>query len=172
MAENFGKRLKKLRKKAGLTQEQLAEKINIHETTVRRWENKGNIPNGALLPRISEALGVSENELFNDPLPDNTGGWVINIKTATNFTEEAVDLRGNVCPITNISQTPAGVSFTVQASWAKIDEIKGLRELFTEIEKVYPAIRQGGVAIGGLKPNDEENESKRRRRKKRAKGSS
>ena len=170
MPDSFGNRLKKLRKKAGISQPELAELVGVHETTIRRWENSHYTPDARVVSLLADALHVSVSDLFNDPAPDTQGEWVINIKTATNFTEEAVDLRGNVCPITNITQTPAGVSFTVQASWAKLDEIKGLRELFMEIEKVYPAIRQGGVAIGGLKPNDESG-NKRKKRKTRASSS-
>lgn len=139
--------------------------------TIRRWEWGERQPRIDDIKALAIALSVSENELLNDPAPDTQGEWVINIKTATNFTEEAVDLRGNVCPITNITQTPVGVSFTVQASWAKLNEIKGLRELFMEIEKVYPAIRQGGVAIGGLEPDDNKSGNKRKKRKTRASSS-
>ena len=170
MSSSFGERLRALRKKSGLTQEQLADSTGFSLMTIRRWEWGERQPRIDDIKVLAIALSVSENELLNDPAPDTQGEWVINLKTATNFTEEAVDLRGNVCPITNITQTPVGVSFTVQASWAKLDEIKGLRELFMEIEKVYPAIRQGGVAIGGLKPNDESG-NKRRKRKTRASSS-
>lgn len=166
MTDSFGNRLKRLRKKAGLTQEQLAEISGYSIMTIRRWEWGERQPRIDDIKALAIALSVSENELLNDPAPDTNGGWIINIRTATNFTEEAVDLRGNVMPITNITQTPEGASFTVQASWAKLAEIKGLRELFKDIEKIYPALREGGIALGGIAPDDDESENKRRRRKK------
>ena len=149
MPDNFGERLKKLRKKAGLTQEQLAEMLNINHNSVSRWETDDLTPNARNIKALAKALGVSETDLLNEPVSDSQE-WIINIKTAQNFTEEVIDLSGNVQPITSILQTPQGVAFTVQANWKKLDSINGLKKLFKEIEKVYPAIRQGGVELGGL----------------------
>ena len=36
---SFGARLRTLRKKSGMTQEQLAEAIGVHLNTISRWEN-------------------------------------------------------------------------------------------------------------------------------------
>lgn len=41
---NFSERLRKLRKKAGLTQEELAEYVEVHLNTVSRWENDIDTP--------------------------------------------------------------------------------------------------------------------------------
>ena len=150
MPDTFGNRLKKLRKKAGISQPELAELVGVHETTIRRWENSHYTPDARVVSLLADALHVSVSDLFNDPTPDTDGEWVINIKTAQNFTEEVVDLSGNVMPIVSITQTPQGVSLTIQSNWRKLDSVNGLRKLFKEIEKVYPAIRQGGVALGGL----------------------
>lgn len=150
MTDSFGNRLKKLRKKAGISQPELAELVGVHETTIRRWENSHYTPDARVVSLLADALHVSVSDLFNDPAPDTQGEWVINIKTAQNFTEEVVDLSGNVMPIVSITQTPQGVSLTIQSNWRKLDSVNGLRKLFKEIEKVYPAIRQGGVALGGL----------------------
>ena len=39
----LGKKIKQLRFKAGLTQEQLAEKLNIGAQSVSKWENGGSL---------------------------------------------------------------------------------------------------------------------------------
>ena len=67
MAESFGERLKALRKKAGLTQPELAYLIGVHETTIRRWEN--NDKNSASIDdmkKIALALSVPESDLLNE----------------------------------------------------------------------------------------------------------
>lgn len=61
----FGKKIKQLRAKAGLTQEQLAEKIGITAQSVSKWENSVVMPDIMLLPRIAEVFGVSIDELFD-----------------------------------------------------------------------------------------------------------
>lgn len=40
----IGEFLKELRKEKGLTQEQLAEKLNVSRRTVSRWETGNNLP--------------------------------------------------------------------------------------------------------------------------------
>ena len=55
--------LKKLREKNSLTQEQLAERIQVTRQAVSRWEC-GGTPDVALLPSIADRLGVSIDALF------------------------------------------------------------------------------------------------------------
>lgn len=41
---NFAERLKNLRKEAGLTQDQLAQKTNLSQTAISNWEAGNRIP--------------------------------------------------------------------------------------------------------------------------------
>lgn len=61
----IGAKIKQLRCKAGLTQEQLAEKLGLSAQSVSKWENAVSMPDITLLPRISEEFGVSIDELFD-----------------------------------------------------------------------------------------------------------
>ncbi len=60
----FGKRLKELRSLHGLTQEQLAEKLNITLDHLKRLENGRNGCSIDLLMSISETLSVSSDYLL------------------------------------------------------------------------------------------------------------
>jgi transcriptional regulator with XRE-family HTH domain len=42
--ERLSEKLKELRKKKGLTQEDMAREINVSLSTVQRWEKKGGEP--------------------------------------------------------------------------------------------------------------------------------
>ena len=151
MSESFGEKLKALRKKAGLIQPELASLIGVHETTIRRWENQNDKPRFEDIKALAKALGVTENDLLNDPPPDNTGDWVIKIKVEDKFEQEVIDLTGNVQPIAQITSTPAGCAFTIQADWEMLKTKSGLEKLFKRILKeTYPAMRGTGVALGGL----------------------
>ena len=48
----IGNFLKKLRKEKGITQEQLAEILNVSGRTVSRWENGNNMPDISILVDI------------------------------------------------------------------------------------------------------------------------
>lgn len=60
----LGNVIKKMRFRASLTQEQLAEKLGISPQSVSKWENEISMPDIALLPEIAEVFGVSVDELF------------------------------------------------------------------------------------------------------------
>ena len=60
----FGAFVAELRKEKGLTQKELAEKINISDKAVSKWETGNSIPDISLLVPLAEILGVSVTELL------------------------------------------------------------------------------------------------------------
>lgn len=64
MNETFGQRFQRLRKKANLTQEEVATKLNITAQAVSKWENDVSAPDISVLVEISDILGVTLNELL------------------------------------------------------------------------------------------------------------
>lgn len=62
---NIGKKIKVLRLKAGITQENLAGKLNISSQSVSKWENDISTPDINLLPDIAGIFGVTIDELFD-----------------------------------------------------------------------------------------------------------
>ena len=55
----FGDRVRDARKRAGLTQEQLAERVGVHVITANRWEASGSLPKSiGVLGKIADALNV------------------------------------------------------------------------------------------------------------------
>lgn len=69
----IGTRIRTLRKQKKFTQSELAEKINVHETTIRRWElERQGEPDGSSIKNLAKALGTTSAYLFgdtDDPLP-------------------------------------------------------------------------------------------------------
>ena len=61
----LGKKIKQLRFKAGLTQEQLAEKLGIAAQSVSKWENAVAMPDIITLPLLAEIFGTSIDDLFD-----------------------------------------------------------------------------------------------------------
>lgn len=64
MKETFGQRFSRFRKNKGLTQEDVATKINITAQAVSKWENDISLPDVLILPELSDLLGVSLDELL------------------------------------------------------------------------------------------------------------
>lgn len=62
--ETFGQRFQRLRKAKGLTQEDVAEKLNISAQAVSKWENDLTSPDISVLAELSEMFGVTLDELL------------------------------------------------------------------------------------------------------------
>ena len=62
---DIGNKIKQLRYKAGLTQEQLATALGVSPQSVSKWENAISMPDIMLLPSLATEFGVSMDELFD-----------------------------------------------------------------------------------------------------------
>lgn len=60
-----GRFIAECRKKNGLTQMQLAEKLNITDRAVSKWENGRAMPDSSIMLKLCEILGISVNELLS-----------------------------------------------------------------------------------------------------------
>ena len=64
----FGEKLIRLRRKNGMSQEQLAAKIGITRQSVSKWESGSTLPELAKLIAISELFDVSVDYLVKDSI--------------------------------------------------------------------------------------------------------
>lgn len=80
--------IRRLREAGGLTQAELARKIDVSSKTVSKWETAKGFPDVSLLEPLAAALGVSVLELLSG-------------ETVTNRNKSANLLRGHfyVCPV-------------------------------------------------------------------------
>lgn len=62
---NLGTKIRELRKKKELTQEELAAKLNISSQAVSKWENGTCYPDMGQIPVLANFFGVSLDELFS-----------------------------------------------------------------------------------------------------------
>lgn len=69
--DNVGKLIKYLRVKKGLTQEELASKINVKNKAISRWERGNGLPDTSLLEPLSKELNISISELLNGQCTNN-----------------------------------------------------------------------------------------------------
>ena len=70
-----GKLILRLRKEHGLTQKQLADKMNLSDRTISKWERGLGCPDISLLHELSDVLNVNiEKILTGDLEPNRTDG--------------------------------------------------------------------------------------------------
>jgi len=63
---NFSNKLIKLRKSNGLSQEELANNLNVSRQTISKWESGTTIPDMDRLKSISDLFGISVDDLISD----------------------------------------------------------------------------------------------------------
>ena len=63
--KRIGSFLRELRKERGITQEDLAERLNVSSRTISRWETGSNMPDISLLIEIADFFDVSIPEIIN-----------------------------------------------------------------------------------------------------------
>ena len=66
----LSEKLYKLRKNSGLSQEQLAEKLNVSRQAISKWESGTAVPESEKLVTISNYFGVSVDYLLKDDEED------------------------------------------------------------------------------------------------------
>ena len=83
-----GSMIKRLREEKKITQQQLADKMNVSAKTVSKWETGRGIPDISLIEPLAEALQISVIELF-------AGEDIVN----TNKSFHMLKTKFYVCPI-------------------------------------------------------------------------
>ena len=68
----IGKKINQLRKLSGITQEQLAEKLNVSRQTISKWESGGTTPDLDSVIKVSKIFHVSLDDLLLEGETDVT----------------------------------------------------------------------------------------------------
>ena len=63
--KTMGEKISTLRKEKGMTQLELANKLNITDKAVSKWERNIACPDTQTIPKLAEILGISVEELLN-----------------------------------------------------------------------------------------------------------
>ena len=73
--------IKNLRKEKGLSQEELAIKLNVVRQTVSKWERGLSVPDSSMLISLAEELDTSVNVLLGESVEEKTPNDDVDIKT-------------------------------------------------------------------------------------------
>lgn len=95
--EEFGRRIRELRNKRGMTQSALASALNLSDRTISKWETGRGYPDITFLERIAEILSVSVNALLS-------GTETVN----RNISGNMMKLSFYVCPVCGNVVTATG----------------------------------------------------------------
>ena len=68
--EKIGKLIKNKRKEIEITQAELAEKLNVTDRSVSKWENGICMPDSSIIPVLCDILNITINDLFSGEIVD------------------------------------------------------------------------------------------------------
>ena len=103
---SFGNTLFQLRRRAGMTQKELAQRLNVTDKAVSKWERDLSCPDVGSLPRLAEVLGLSLDELMRVEPNGKRGGGTVG------------DMVLLVCKAVALAM---GVAVTVLSAMGKLD---------------------------------------------------
>lgn len=119
----FNDRLKESRTNAGLTQEQLSEKLGIAKSTLSGYESGNREPSIATVAKILDILDVDANYLYQDEVEKITN-VVINIEEKTILEKyRALDEHGREM-----------VDFTLEKEYERSESLKEPQNNITEMQ--------------------------------------
>ena len=92
------------RKRLGMTQLELAEKLNYSDKAVSKWERGESVPDVLTLVQLADLFEIPVNQLLEDPnaLPGNPGKLE---KAMTQVSEKALKRKANKNVILGLSST-------------------------------------------------------------------
>jgi len=101
----IGANIAAYRKRDGMTQATLAEKLNYSDKAVSKWERGESIPDVLILMQLAELFGITVNDLICDPnaLPANSDSRLE--KAMTQVSEKALKRKANKNVIQALSST-------------------------------------------------------------------
>ena len=94
--------IKKLRKSKGLSQEELAIKLNVVRQTVSKWENGLSVPDSSMLISLADEFGVSVSDLLGEAISESTADEmrvisekleVINLQLSNRYASKVKTIR-------------------------------------------------------------------------------
>lgn len=156
-----GSYLAALRKDAGMTQQETADRLGVSNKTISKWESGGGFPDIAILPALAELYGVTADDILaGETVRQSTGGrqveqylaqryglrWRIGYAVAALCLLAAVLFR----PYVWVWLLLAGAAAAVWIGWGRC----GKDELRTRLLMLFPlAAALGFMVLGKCFPS-------------------
>ena len=120
----IGKFISLKRKEKNLTQSELAEKLNITDRAVSKWENGVCLPDVGTMPELCNLLDISINDLFSGEevdMKDNEKKLEENLLEMTKLKEESDKRLLNLEVVIGIIITILFLTIITIASYVEMD---------------------------------------------------
>ena len=93
MEQTIGKRIAANRKRLGLTQDQLADRLDVTAQAVSKWENDQSCPDIMMLPKLAEIFGISTDEILGIEPSDVVHEGIVEDRTDAEQESEGIHFQ-------------------------------------------------------------------------------
>lgn len=132
---SFGEKLQRLRQKAGMSQDALAEKLNVSRQAVSRWERNETMPETEKVVALADLFGVTTDYLLRlqPEETENTAQSAQSTCEARDWTERLV----------YFVKTKGYLAGWLLVAWGVMDLLGLLAILLTASGLLYPVLKGG-----------------------------
>ena len=135
IANNIGDSIRFFRKKAGLTQPELAKLSGVSFSTLRRWEVYGASPRIEEIKQLCEVLHCTKEELLNGP--EIKKDWELRLltpKEAISMSLSTIDLTGKATSA-SLEMSDSGMGLTISAGYDVWEDDAKFEDLISQLRK-------------------------------------
>ena len=164
---NIGVVIKKYRKEAGMTQEEMANRLGVTTPAVNKWENSNSKPDIELLAPIARLLDISvvtKSELadmMNSFISDDDEKWLMfnakfssadevyesiyrQAKSSIYVVDNYIGLR----TLVHLKNSPTGVNIILFSDNVGNNKLHNIE--YTDFRKEYPTVKLSMKKTGGI----------------------
>lgn len=148
LKELFSEHLRELRKKHGLTQQQVSDGVSITRASWNTYENGYHMPDSEVLKRIADFFDVSTDYLLGLSDVSSRNDDVISVTNLTGITEEDIvsisklSFKHKIALSTIISENPEEFSKQLRLFYVVREVAERLIDVYDEINKI-PDLSRG-----------------------------
>ena len=146
ITNSFGNRLRALLKKFRLSQQDIADALDIPRNTVWRWINNKATPESYNLQKLATLLHIPVDNLLNDN-NNNNQAWVLSVSIG-NIGQEVIDLAK---PTSIIMTSSEGGFLQLGGNYELWTDDNSFKKLIADLKRLRSSVIQNGIALGAVK---------------------
>lgn len=128
MGMPFAQTLRKLRLDRGLSQQELARRVYVTQSTVARWESGSRLPDAAMISLLAQSLGVDSGSLLEAAAIGSASPHVIMVE------DREIILAGSLSVLSEVMPDATVVGFAWPADALAYAEENQVSLAFLDIE--------------------------------------
>lgn len=146
--ETLGTRIARLRREKNMTQDEVAEKMNLSPQAVSKWENDQSCPDILLLPQLADLFGVTTDTLLKGET-NEPAVRILPPEERKNFDQMMLRVNvnsanGDVVHV-NLPMPLIKIALDIGMEIPKLNDKLGVSLKDIDMEKIFTLVEQGVI---------------------------